>query len=362
MVIYIDKTIAQAHANSTLNSNEYTLFSELATSYRYGYCIVCGNLQSLEFLANNLTGEHSGMYLHMIAHRSEFRAIVDAVEKVLVLTSASVADIPVFIGSKAEVVMLTSGYNLSFRERCCLLAENLNDCTFYEMIAKRYMYTQKIQGAVLNIRKENGGGNTIKDVLKKCVTEDHNITLCIVDSDKKYEHCELNRHFSPPPLGSTAKQVLEMRQEILQSMPKGVFDVFCIPVHEVENLIPLQILENIATEIPSITPGVRTLQKLNTLGKGNAILYYDLKNGIRLAQDGGYIVYWTNIRHELNQAELPGICAKILEKALHNLKQENSAGEEHLLTCRIDDYLETIWSDIGKKVFTWGCGRNSIRA
>ena len=99
------------------------------------------------------------------------------------------------------------------------------------------MEEYKLKGVHVRFQYENGAGSTISDVLKTRVLEDQKISLCIVDSD--FKHGKTTKYPNSPGRGETANKLLRTERELRKQEGITPFEVYCLDVHEVENLIPI---------------------------------------------------------------------------------------------------------------------------
>lgn len=353
MMIYIDKTIGEHFLNTGFNDDELLLFSDLASSHKKGDCVLTGDLETIETLMEVLGGFNGSIYRKIRNHHTEIRTLAEKIELVLVLSYNEIPVVPNFIIEKAIVIKIPDAINYRLSEQCTLLAENLNDCKFYRLLAEKYMCTQNIKGAQISFRYEPGGGNTINKVFEKCVTQDKNLILCIVDSDIRY--WKTKNYPQEPAKGDTAKLLIRTYDNIAKSLSPVLYELYCLPVHEVENLIPLSVLEIVCNKsYPCMNEGIKFLQKLINCDCGQAVLFYDFKFGKEKFLDAPCLEYWNEISAEISDDSFPKLGEKILEKTIVVLQDE-------CLSLTLDTYLVQIWLTIGRKVFSWGCANKPIR-
>ena len=136
-----------------------------------------------------------------------------------------------------------------------MLCENLEDIRFY---LKQTKYYHPDSPMVVN--EYHGGGGTTVDVFK--VLKRRNIVcLVILDSDIKFPGCEK---------GETASRCVNNYQDKCTNI-----EVKVLPVHEAENLVPISfMLKNTDAD------GVRFLTRLKKKKYTEALVYYDVKEGI----------------------------------------------------------------------------------
>lgn len=358
MIIYIDRTIAVHGNNMGLNEQERVLFAELAIAHQRGNCLLCGAIESIEWLINSIEGISKSIYSNIRNRFPQLKSIVEMVETVLVLSYEKEPVIPDFISGKDRTIYLKDAVEYKLGQQCSLVAENLNDCYFYKLMGKRYICDCGAKGISMSFRDELGGGNTIDAVFEKCVKADKVLALCVVDSDLKYGATK--QYPQNPPIGDTAKRLRKKYNSLKNSEPYDTYELYCLPIHEIENLIPTSVIDEIVkTCAPDANAGLEYLKKILDAQLYDAILCYDFKNGCSNMRDDPAKTYWDIISSKVDDDTMPALCSKILGKALDVIGNEPnfSAGKVQL-----DAYLVPLWKEIGLKVFTWGCANQPIRA
>lgn len=362
LTIYIDRTIGIRCKKEGLTQEEELFFGQLVAAHQRGECLLCGHLDSLEWLGKCLSGPQAKLYKEVYAKYSETRAIIGCVGAVLVITDGIEPIIPTFIEGKQRTLNLKEAMEKDITSKCYLVGENLNDCVFYTVMAKRYLHKLPIRAVQVNFSNENGGGDTINLVYKKCVSTDKRLTFCIADSDKK--HGKSKEYPNEPARGETIRKLEKVHEELVRSQLDTICEVLCLPVHEVENLIPISVLQLICDSgVPEMAEGISFIKRLLAHNMGEAVLYYDFKQGDKKIKDLPCIAYWLEVLEESQGSEMSGLCStKLLEKALSIMKDDS--GEITTLTANmtIDPYLSQFWRGIGYKVFSWGCCNNPARS
>ena len=356
MVIYIDNSIYLHGSLNTLSEEELLLFSDLASSHRHGNCLLCGDIHSIEYLIGILGGLFSDIYKKIRDRYSTAFSIINYVETVLVLTYSDTPTVPEIVKDKGRILKIPDALNCSHDYLCALVAENGDDCKFYRLIADRYIYDNTLKGVKCTFRNEPGGGSTINYQFQKCVKELQELTLCLVDSDVK--HGPTKEYPNSPSMGGTAKCVKRTFANMRRSGIPSIYELYCSEnIHEIENLIPLAVLDKIALSCPDTNGGVSLLKALKKHGLTEAILYYDFKGGKQQPKSEPERVYWQSISSNTNIEFFPPVCKDLLDKALNILEDC-----QYINSVPLDDYLAIYWNIIGKKVFTWGCSTQPIRA
>lgn len=354
MIIYIDKSIEVHGKSEGFSSDEEMLFNQLAYAHIKGDCFLCGHIDSLDYLNTSV----GGSYRTVKKRYSESRTLMDAVDVLLVISYEDNPDLPEFLREKSRIISVDNAVSSRINEQCRLLGENLNDCAFYKLLAERYLrtYPQKIKDINISFQDELGGGVTTDTVFEKNIDIDRHLTLCVVDSDTKHDISTVYRN--DPAIGDTARKLLKAEKKL---SAKSLFELYCLPVHEAENLIPILVLREIANDSsPDMVPGLECLEKLLAAGLEKAVLFYDFKYGGTKVKSDPSITYWIEVGEKIgNDISFPRVAAGVLQKAIEKLSERASDGYKRVVSIELDDYLIPLWHEIGLKVFSWGCANRA---
>lgn len=387
-IFYIDASIEKEFAGRTPTTKEELFFQELAISYQHGYCYLCGDKASLNYLCNYQTGVTRNIYNVIRSHYAESGAAMKAVQYVFVLTyrlDPDPASLPNILKDedKCRFINIQQVIDNSWRlnMECCLLTENLEDSKFYQFMARHYCRKHKIPQHVVHFHSENGGGNTICDVLEKCVTQDKVPVLCIVDSDRK--HGSTKAYPNEPAMGDTYNRAQRVSNKLFSNNIFPPHCLFALHVCEVENLIPLQLLNKMEREQHlGMQSGLDRVNQILQTTDGTPLLYYDYKNGFPYMKDIPQRSYWEEILTELGGEEesmpsevkpesgtydpkalfFPPLNNKILHHALKKLQEMEQQGGSGIEDLQVNGYLEEIWANTGKLLLTWGYTCSPLRA
>ena len=232
-----------------------------------------------------------------------------------------------------------------------VLCENLDDTRFYfalcqEFFGELYINTENGQG---------GGGSSVADNLEHIVSNKDRFCLCIVDSDVKYKGA---------PDGGTFAAIQNKKLE-----PNPTFFVYKLHVHEIENLIPIEII------IPYVKEkSVQNFaQRLKTIDyNGDILFYYDIKDGIslksiranqdyykfaemiyqRLSKPSSHISFASYLSSIKNSnCVFDPLCPGVLTAFLHR----NNHNKPRFIYC---DYLRTEWALLKDYIVTFLCCRH----
>lgn len=362
MLIYIDKSIAQYGGQQSICENEEVLFSELAIAHQRGNCLLCGDYASVDFLAKKIGGTAGGIYSKINRKWSQTRAIIDQVQTLIVLSYSEAPDVPTFVAGKYYLLKIKDAIKYSISSQCTFVGENLSDCKFYKLIGQKFILSKGISGIQISLHFELGGGDTMYSVFEKCVKEDKTITLCMADSDVKFR--PTSEFPQEPALGVTCKKVLDIYVKLQETESVQLFYYKYLSAHELENLIPLEILETLVeNDIRDGKRGVEYLKTLKSKQLYEAMLCYDLKDGAKsVYKTPASESYWKNVIAEVGDSSIPRVSSKILDSAIKYLTNDGVEGCQRISEVTIDNHLMDIWTEVGSIIFTWGCANYPIRA
>lgn len=176
------------------------------------------------------------------------------------------------VASESQEVNGRKVYNVPFNkfisssslQSTMIIGEDENDSKMYEQIFRWYKVTRKYPYNVKMTYEAGGGFNTFRKV--KNLSKNKNIFVCIVDTDQRYPGC---KH------GDTCSECENLTYE----PPTERLHV--ISAHEIENLIPKSILDELEWETPR-KPAKRCYDKIseNLPNDNDSWRYIDLKSGI----------------------------------------------------------------------------------
>lgn len=386
-IYFIDQSIQEKLSTRKLSIEEETFFQDLATAYQRGKCYLCGTIESINALIQYQRGLTKQIYCVVRNHHSESGSIMRAVQQVFVLTyqeNPSVESLPEILqdANKCRFIRIQTAIseNWDLSTKCGLLTENLDDIEFYLFVAKYYCFKKRIPYQRISFHKENGGGTTTGNVLKKCVIQDKIPVLCLIDSDQKYG---ATKQYPDTPetgdtLGCVSAKVEELKP-VTNIYPP--FEMLPLPVHEIENLIPIQLLKKLCEgPLHHMRPGLERVIELKNVRCGEPLLYYDYKKGSPCGGNEPHKAYWEEIRLLLgggassvssseesllrtglsNSRLFPPLSTKLLKHTLSIILSDEN--DTLLLSLKIDEYLKDIWDDIGIHMLTWGYVNEAVRA
>lgn len=269
MLVYIHPSIGDAiREDGDDASLAITVLELLAMAYREGKHIVCGDALALREIA----GTHR---LSEMA-RGTLRKIASKCSEANGFRSQLPFSIEVGRGTEFLNQVESRGSTRILRldvrwlddssrvQRAVMVTENLSDSELYSSLAAAFATARRWKVRIA-LDRRGGGGSTLAQTLDSLASE-RLACICIVDSDK----------ISPASsLGETARHVLKV-----DTVP-GWQHVIITEVREVENLIPLTLIED-ALGIDASLAAERH-HDLQRVGAAAAWYYADLKNGTRLS-------------------------------------------------------------------------------
>ena len=355
MIIYIDETIDEHGRLHNFSTEEKRFFENLAFAHWKGICFLCGDERSIRLLCKKYRDYYKGIN----SRHAELGSLFDSVETLLVISYDETPILPTKIRGKARVLSVAKAMEYSIGEKCCLLGENYTDCDFYKLLAERYrlLLPGRMQGIKFSFQNVLGGGGTSHKAFEECVLVNKKLTLCLADSDIKYD---FSKKYPQVKKGGTVKKLIEVNNHPSLSPYKQIFEFHELRVHEAENLIPISILNDIAENehIHTMRRGIQCLRNLYKKKLYRAILIYDFKKGPPILKEDPAFEYWYRIGSIIEDYDFPPICADILEKSIKYLSEVEGNGQTRVGTVSLDCYLKPWWNIIGKKVFSWGVANN----
>ena len=246
-------------------------------------------------------------------------------------------------------------------QKTVFLGENPEDAEIYKIFAEEYL-RYKNSNLKVQLRIENGGGNTITDVFIRKIEDGNDFCLTILDSDKK---------FYADNIGETAKRIKRETSSILTTKVHYHIEKRC---RELENILPegfyyIQYASDVNKE-----PIFTKLDSLNKIDK-KLVFYIDMKKGlkhfdIRKFSQLSHItedkVTYTNSpicstnsfckkRDDCGCFVIKGFGNYILRDFIQFYKSNFT--KLKLIINSSDFYLKKIWIYLGRLVFSWGCGQ-----
>lgn len=334
----IDKSVLNSR---TLRDSLHNLF----LGYEEGNLILSLSPDLLDFLGNGLNDTLSKRVINQLQHS------VLAHYDVLWQTKV-VLDNPDTDNHELSIEFFK---NTSAIQPPTLLCENLDDTKFYFALCEEYF-------GINYIKTKNGlgvGGSSTADNYEQIVNNNDKICLCIVDSDIKYPESDE---------GGTYVAILN------KNIPKHPSHLVCkLNVHEIENLIPIEIIGRHIKDKKAREFSKR-LKAIDN--NGDILHFYDIKEGIKLSsikQNPKYYSFAKDIFNRLNglsKSESFDDYVRSLERKKCNILfaplcpgildtfiSLDSRYHDRFVYC---DYLRDEWERIKNYIVTFFCARPDV--
>lgn len=214
------------------NGQELEGLQNLLLSVRQGKHAVVGPYNVFNALARNtnLSERERATALSLANRRMELGLLERQIQnKVFVLPNIDAATskrLP-----EASWRICVCELNSKFLSALVLLAENMVDAELYQQAAKHYQIKNKFNGLVVRSTARGGGGSQI-DVELASLLNDGIPVFAITDGDFT---------FPKKPLST-----ISSRCEALIAQERGLGWHIALPVREVENIVPLNVLLEVA--------------------------------------------------------------------------------------------------------------------
>lgn len=373
MLYYIDESCVEVLSNGDREAAEF--LEQLVIHRRKCRNMLIATRKVFTELSESsyLSGFAREYYRILKNRSSEYKLILEGASKYYKVVSEYTGAKRIMEDDRECILLsLKEGNKADFSDRSILLVESNDDIEFYTLIGKYYLQNKGIQNMRVSFQSEIGGGDTTGVRLANIIDEEQRTCLCIADSDKRYFGAQC---------GETLKKILATasKREPIN------YEVYALNMHEIENLIPVELLDNICKEISDASEGIRFLKFLlsKDCSMSSPVYYYDYKKGIRkeyfyLKKDckkeeekkfrrlEEYRNYWRTFLEEygitLNENAsdiiISGLCERILKHAIQYLKSKWE--EDRVYDIVKSSYIHGTWLEIGAKIVTWGCVGNRI--
>lgn len=216
---------------------------------------------------NNKLGDHKQKIFKRIAHElTQTRNILQNIPYYLRIVGRKF-NIAQTKASKELCIYLDQCEDLISRPTC-LLGENLSDCKWFKAMGEYYGLYKGL-GHNLQFEEVSGGGSQTGRLYGERFKNCNQLSLCIIDSDKKIHG---------DTWGDTAQNLQEHHRNLSKSMDCIYVFYEILEVHEIENLLPSNLIEfalnNQKQKIPSDISNLRNLQNNPN---SNDWMYLDVK-------------------------------------------------------------------------------------
>ena len=276
-----------------------------------------------------------------------------------------------------QKTVLESGFaffkNSSSIQSTSILGEDLNDARFYIYIGNFYIKNNSILNKfALKHSCCHGGGSQTANIYNNTLAE-NKFCYCIVDSDKKHPHSSR---------GETCKAFFGNINAFKEFFFEKFGQVRILDAHEIESIIPFNVLAEIIETGNSSKDQILTIRRLKRMieKNSNIRLFLDHKNGLKRNQakeldrrygninkNSGYYSTELNklieqnnkcfehkdkVDHECddNCFSFAPMGSKLLSNTLKFFENNNNYKKEY-----IDKITLPYWEIIGKDIFSWCC-------
>ena len=265
---------------------------------------------------------------------------------------------------KGNTTIVTCSYKLFVDISKCgcsrLLTENKDDFDMYIHLANFYAKHTIDSKVNVNFDLIPGGGSTIKSLFEH-QKEKNELTLCLLDSDKKHPDS---------PYGSTAKSFSDKDISTITSLSQA----HVLSVHELESIIPYEIIKDTIDNGTYSNDIQDHLDVLNCFSDTDFRRYFDHKKGLSIKTaidlDKKYNNYywvplllkhknWGNKDCLINSTcynckdcgVINGLGSSLLSNVVTYLENKNIRNYKN----KINGFIYQEWLMLGLLLFSWGC-------
>ena len=352
MLFYISEPVVDLAANGDREVID-TLYS-LGYFWRTGYCLVDARRRDLLRLeAVNSLKENFELIKDQ---KQNVTGLYKEIDFFVVLQAVDGLSDMVIAGAIGRSVSIEKFKNRIKFGMSIVLCENIRDYEFYKWGA---VFFSNIDGKVFKINTlgYNGGGAVIVESAKHI--EDYP-SLVICDNDKKY------------PTDDEGKTLKELRHFFLSNRPQLMWK-YELKVHEVENLVPLDLLRK-AYGTKNLVDKMRKAQA--NANYGLFFSYFDFKEGFKKStlriMNRDRVTSYSDFLSMLRQLSVP---QKSIDSTLASTYKKGEAsllpglgGElmRHVndyiannsidsVSVNIDSHQMVDWDNIKRKIWSVGC-------
>lgn len=371
MLIVIPADLEQEIDSILTTPEGRSCFDNLAIAHRKGTHLVSGSPALIRRILNSMQGDAQGVFRKIAQKHHEQAALIGAVTDYVIVGPRATPAISCnsIAGRKAYKVSFEIFSHFESIHPSRVIAEDSSDSEVYTSVAFGYLHHQRaaLKGVRCRLQPFGGGGSSTADQFETHAK--HGPTIALVDSDKR----------APMgPLGSTAQDALQ-RSRILSA--ECICDVEILPSHELDNLIPADLLADCLTLQDSAEFRMRWLNLIaaGALRGTDDVLYLDLKAGIQgnAVHTSEYVRAAAKMLcpEAVNKCtcDPPNTCSCTYLDGLGTTAVRRAAKALALLTPqKISEYffstsanvtnLPNIWSALGRRLVSWGVAAPPVRA
>lgn len=352
----------------------------LAIAFRKGQHIVSGPSSLIEEIIGLLKGDAQGTFRQIKQRHMEEAALRNAMIHAIVVEPFEESRVEIHKEDNKTRYHVSYSYFSDFKRslRTRLIAEDSCDIQIYRGVAKAYLYKNRsdFRNIELELEECSGGGSSTADQFR--VQAMNGLTLCMLDSDKRYPQAKL---------GNTATNASKVQHEFEKELPCYAE---VLPCHELENLIPSDLLLNCLTDRDQeeLKSNWKKAHQYNLLCNPE-FAYVDMKNGIcghdilnAQPSEKHYLRSLTDQLRALGQAcethpqccdkthpgckkedvekardsctcfRIYGLGGTALERVAQKMKQSS---DQKIAECFFSADGSPIWKRLSELIVAWGC-------
>lgn len=370
MLYYITKEIVQAAENGDTKVTD--VLEHIAMAHLQGRHFVMSSRELLKRLINvekYNDRRTANIYKYILSKYATYGSIVHIIRLKVVFILSDIPYIEKDENGRYKEIgcpINAATFDLLINETG-LLFENIKEGGFYHFMSEFY---KKKQFLLTNTRYTilNGGGDTTKNVLQEISESKERFCLSFLDSDKKHPDASI---------GDTLKGVIKTRKKTHCYYTSDY--IYTDKYREVENMIPLDVLQIISREDPNWLKGVKDI---NAIQKNDEdTYYYDVKNGINQekyvsleeSKQKEYVSRHIMLAREISKEELESMTSSSSSKKTillfgagsHVLENAISFYKANFLqwveNATLPTRLEQEWMRMGEEIIVWTCASSPIR-
>lgn len=368
MLFLCDSTLAERFGEREPDEDELQALENIATSVREGNHLLTGHRTSLNILStlSGLTLRARGIYSKAGSTVSEMGHITERIRPSVEVTTGHELS---RVGSRIRVPLVHFVRMESVRQTR-LIAESIDDAETLALLGDAQAVRDGIAFVRVCSEVQDGGGSNTFRYIDRAQRSCSSFSLFIVDSDRICPDCRI---------GETARRAIESLDDSC-----ALVEVFVLPGREVENLLPVHILNLVAEEHTWLPEKVERLRMLSEVRRDEARQHVDIKRGLLLSEvfdlpeDGKR--FWLREFRALvqcgafrsNGCEGEEVClhqddcrcviaSPLGDRVLEHVKNSLRRLSRHKLAEVRDLSVDAAIAEVGRLIYSWCCGSEPIR-
>lgn len=370
MIIDIDRSVADSLVAGAQVDNIVVGLSDIARAVRRGDHVVVSDYYSLSVFCSCELLEESvrRLYERLLRKVSSMHSLKMSLYVTVKIVDSGATCSFRAVDGRHEITMpisfLAQDHNLN---RTILLAENLDDCCFFQWLGQYYISKKSLDTLKISCKKTGGGGDTTRQEYVNIATEERRFCLCFLDGDCSYPLSAV---------GETARKVIREHERIMPSL--CAYHV--IRCRDVENLVPMALLDALPRRSQQIDDGIAFFKSLPDHLFNEIAKCADIKKGLTrsklLSKNGPFRDFWDKCAGELIDFGFDVECK-------HGEDCDSCGGactcyitpnfgdffprivrliDRNLSPSDVDvsSYYDSLWGEIGGFVAGWCCGHEPM--